>query len=154
MAHHTWMGCLKKKLRRTGGSIPLYPLEKHPADSLCPPAPFRSLSRCRLSLRQRFAHFPAHAVSSFCQGSKGSRAKGNGPGEAEADAEVAVAGPADAAPGRPAVVSVVDPAAAAYHAVGACFRAFRISFGTYFVVIATIPILTPLPYVAAHVMYA
>ena len=118
-----------------------------------PSAPFSPLIRCRLSLRQPFAPFIALAELSIRQGSKGSRARGNGPGEAEALVADAVAGPAAAARGRPADVSVAAPAAAAYHAVGASrfidpSRAVIRSF-----LVSVVPvILHPLPHIAMHVV--
>ena len=82
-----------------------------------------------------------------CQGSKGSRAKGNRSGKAKADIVVAIR--------RPAVERIEVPAAAAYHAVGAPGLIDPDSSIIRRAVVVIVPvILHPLVDVAMHVVEA
>ena len=70
---------------------------------------------------------PFSPLRAECQGSKGSRAKGNRLGKAEAKAEAAVVGRAVVTNRRPAVVRDVVPTAAADHPASSFFIPIPIS---------------------------
>lgn len=81
---------------------------------------------------------PDHRVELRCQA------------EAETQAIAAVVGAAEATVRHPTDPGIVDPAAAAVHAAGARSRPCGVGLRT--VGVGSVPVLTPLPHVAAHVV--